>query len=101
MTVAIPAKAWTGVPCVGPDCDRILRSKRYPAELAPGTHIATGKGKCARCYIRAKDAPPQTGSAPELLARINASALEWFITARRRRGVPEDGYLGTSLRRVA
>jgi hypothetical protein len=88
---------WTGRPCAGFECDRVLRSKMYPVELAAGTHRAAGRGMCARCYGRTRDVALATGSPLDLLARVHASSLEYFLNTRRRRGVPEAGLLGSAL----
>ncbi len=91
------AEPWVGKPCAGPGCDRVLRSRSYPREQAPEAHVASGHGMCARCYMRDKDRPAAPGSVADLAVKQNAADLEAFMTARRRRGVPEHGYLSVKL----
>lgn len=88
---------WASRPCAGENCDRVLRSKNYPQEQAPGQYVAAGHGMCARCYVKGKDATPAPGSAHALIIAQHAADLAAFMTARRKRGVPEHGRLSVKL----
>lgn len=93
VTAKRPNQHWAYRPCAGPDCDRELRSRHYPAELAPGTHIAAGLGMCNRDYRRAKDAQV-VNLVMDDKARSHVSSLEYFLnTTRRNRGIPAEGLL--------
>ena len=88
-----PNQQWANRPCAGPGCDRILRSRHYPADLAPGTHVAAGLGMCARDYRRAKDALIADPVMDDR-ARSHVSSLEYFLnTTRRKHGIPAEGLL--------
>ncbi len=86
-------RQWTDRPCAAPNCDRLLRSRHYPADLAPDTHVAAGLGMCARCYRRVKDSLV-ISSVVDDKAQSHISSLEYFLnTTRRNRGIPTEGLL--------
>lgn len=62
--------------CAGPDCDRVLVSKKIPADQRPaGTHAHYVHGLCHRCHYRA--------------GRVGADG-EWVPALRSRDEVMED-----------
>lgn len=92
MTKRLTDSQYKDRPCLGAGCDRILRSKGYPKELAPGTHRASGLGMCARCYSRVvRDLRPVTGSSDDVVTRAHKADVEAWLDARRRRGIPAEG----------
>ena len=78
-------QAWGGVPCAGPDCERVLRSKTFDGEGAEGMFPRQGRGMYKRCYQRSRTTPKPE---PILVLPEDVAA---FIEDRRRRGIPAEG----------
>jgi hypothetical protein len=78
---------WTGVTCAG-TCERTLRSRNYPAELAPDAAAHYARGMCAACDSRAKRV---AAAVMDDVTRAHKADVDAWLDARRRRGVPAEG----------
>jgi hypothetical protein len=83
---------YAGRTCAG-TCERVLRSRTCPADLAPATAVHYANGLCSGCHGRAQRTVPELHAT----ARIHKADLDVWLEGRRRRNIPEHGLLSARL----